>query len=133
MFKKWWQFIALCDSFIKNIDHYIRVITKLPNSEQCSKGKVKTHKYINKQNQSTTGKLWKLFCLIFKSYLNLYHLLVPNVVREACVSNMYICSLIGFNRYFVLYLMCCFGNNPLYMDFKPIKIIFYSVWYTTGT
>ena len=27
-----------------------------------------------------------------------------------------ICSLIGFNSYFVLYLMCCFGNNPLYMD-----------------
>jgi hypothetical protein len=37
----------------------IRVITKLPNSEQSNKGKVKTHKYINRQNQSTTGKLWK--------------------------------------------------------------------------
>ena len=37
----------------------IRVITKLPNSEQSSKGKVKTHKYINRQNQSTTGKLGK--------------------------------------------------------------------------
>ena len=35
----------------------IRVITKLPNSEQSYEGKVKTHKYINKQNQSTTGKL----------------------------------------------------------------------------
>jgi hypothetical protein len=35
----------------------IRVITKLPNSEQSHKGKVKTHKYINRQNQSTTGKL----------------------------------------------------------------------------
>ena len=35
----------------------IRVITKLPNSEQSDKGKVKTHKYINRQNQSTTGKL----------------------------------------------------------------------------
>ena len=34
-----------------------RVITKLPNSEQSDKGKVKTHKYINRQNQSTTGKL----------------------------------------------------------------------------
>ena len=32
---------------------------KLPNSEQSFKGKVKTHKYINRQNQSTTGKLWK--------------------------------------------------------------------------
>jgi hypothetical protein len=35
----------------------IRVITKLANSEQSAKGKVKTHKYINRQNQSTTGKL----------------------------------------------------------------------------
>jgi hypothetical protein len=35
----------------------IRVRTKLPNSEQSYKGKVKTHKYINRQNQSTTGKL----------------------------------------------------------------------------
>jgi hypothetical protein len=38
----------------------IRVITKLPNSEQSYKGKVKTHMYINRQNQSTTGKLWKI-------------------------------------------------------------------------
>jgi hypothetical protein len=37
--------------------NYIRVITKLPNSEQFYNGKVKTHKYINRQNQSTTGKL----------------------------------------------------------------------------
>ena len=35
----------------------IKVITKLPNSEQPYKGKVKTHNYINRQNQSTTGKL----------------------------------------------------------------------------
>jgi hypothetical protein len=35
----------------------IRVITILPNSEQSYKGKVKTHKYINRQNQSTTGKM----------------------------------------------------------------------------
>ncbi len=35
----------------------IRVITKLPNSEQSYKGKVKTHKSTNRQNQSTTRKL----------------------------------------------------------------------------
>ena len=29
---------------------HIRVITKLPNSVQSYKGKVKTHKYINRQN-----------------------------------------------------------------------------------
>ena len=28
-------------------------------TEQSYKGKVKTHNYINRQNQSTTGKLWK--------------------------------------------------------------------------
>ena len=37
----------------------IRVITKLPNSEPSSKGKVKTHKYINRPNRSITGKLGK--------------------------------------------------------------------------
>jgi hypothetical protein len=37
--------------------YQLRVITKLPNSEQSYKGKLKTHKYINRQNQSTTGKL----------------------------------------------------------------------------
>ena len=41
----------------------------------------------------------------------------------------YICTgnLIAFNSFFVLYLMCCFGNNPLYMDFTPIKFMFCSV------
>ena len=33
---------------------WIRVITKLPNSEQSYKGKVKTHKHIKRQIQSTT-------------------------------------------------------------------------------
>ena len=37
----------------------IRVITKLPNTEQSSKGKSKTHKSTNRQNQSTNGKLGK--------------------------------------------------------------------------
>jgi hypothetical protein len=33
-----------------SLRHSIRVITKLPNSEQSYKGKVKTHKYINRQD-----------------------------------------------------------------------------------
>jgi len=48
--------------YIKNISKHtmqIRVIIKLPNFEQSSKGKGKTHKYTNRQNQSTTGKLGK--------------------------------------------------------------------------
>ena len=39
--------------------YQIRVITKLQNTEQSSKGKVKTHISTNRQNQSTTGKLGK--------------------------------------------------------------------------
>jgi hypothetical protein len=41
----------------KKTHNCLRVITKLPNSEQSYKGKVKTHNYLNRQNQSTTGKL----------------------------------------------------------------------------
>ena len=41
------------ESFIMRI----RVITKLPNTEQSSKGKGKTYKSTNRQNQSTTEKL----------------------------------------------------------------------------
>jgi len=37
----------------------IRVITKLPNTEQSSKGKGKAHRSTNRQNQSTTRKLGK--------------------------------------------------------------------------
>jgi hypothetical protein len=61
-------FLSMCDvkvfltfTFTEYVKHHkpkpIRVITKLPNSEQSYKGKVKTHDYINRQNQSTTGKL----------------------------------------------------------------------------
>jgi hypothetical protein len=51
-----WQYIVficvvgVCVIFNKGIlvpIYWIRVITKLPNSEQSYKGKVKTHKYIN--------------------------------------------------------------------------------------
>jgi hypothetical protein len=62
-----WNSCILCKDVIKreNITQnsiyllLIRVITKLPNSEQSYKGKVKTHNYTNRQNQSITGKLWK--------------------------------------------------------------------------
>ena len=46
-------------STVRLWSQHIRVITKLPNSEQFYKAKVKTHNCINRQNQSTTGKLWK--------------------------------------------------------------------------
>ena len=53
------SFIHRVASVIRMVAGLIKVITKLPNSEQSYKGKVKTHNYINRQNQSTTGKLWK--------------------------------------------------------------------------
>ena len=42
---------------LHGIFQIIKVITKLPNSEQSYKGKVQTHNYINRQNQSTTGEM----------------------------------------------------------------------------
>ena len=51
--------INVTDIFVVASQNEIRVKTKLPNSEQSYKGKVKTYKYINRQNQSTTGKLLK--------------------------------------------------------------------------
>ena len=47
---------------------HIRVITKLPNSEQSYKGKVKTHTYINRQSQSTTGKLKTIVTLTWDKH-----------------------------------------------------------------
>jgi hypothetical protein len=46
--------MASINYFDSGISKSTRVITKLPNSEQSYKGKVKTHKNINRQNQSTT-------------------------------------------------------------------------------
>ena len=45
----WWSVLL-----VEETGGQIRVITKLLNSEQSYKGKVKTHNYINRQNQSTT-------------------------------------------------------------------------------
>ena len=59
----------------------------------------------------------------------MYHLLILNVARESWFQTS-TCSLIVFNSFFVLYLMCCFGNNPLYMDFTPTKILFCFVLYS---
>ena len=49
--------LLYCSKKLYLSNNEIKVITKLPNSEQYYKGKVQTHNYINRQNQSTTGKL----------------------------------------------------------------------------
>jgi len=51
----------------------IRVITKLPNTEQSSKGKGKTHKSTNRKKQSTTGKLGKSQWHITQQFLTLFY------------------------------------------------------------
>ena len=48
---------VFCDIKSVLLFSLIKVITKLPTFEQSYKGKVQTHNYINRQNQSTTGKL----------------------------------------------------------------------------
>jgi hypothetical protein len=54
---KYMHIVRLGASRINGLGWTIKVITKLPNSEQSYEGKVQTHNYINRQNQSTTGKL----------------------------------------------------------------------------
>ena len=42
------------NNYLQHFTLSIKVITKLSNSEQSYKGRIKTHNYINRQNQSTT-------------------------------------------------------------------------------
>jgi hypothetical protein len=48
----------------------IKVITKLPNSEQSYKGKVKTHNHINRQNQSTNRNYITTLFIFLKNLPN---------------------------------------------------------------
>jgi hypothetical protein len=77
----WWNIIC-CMSHLEDILLSIRIITKLPNAEQSYKGKVKTHKYINRQNQSTTGKLWKLLLKSLYSDTKILSKYIPSLQRR---------------------------------------------------
>jgi hypothetical protein len=68
----------------------IKVITKLPNSEQSYKGKVQTHNYINRQNQPTTGLS---LCKIVRSSVILLLPLFPIPPSLLC-SYFYIVELV---------------------------------------
>ena len=52
-------FVTQSQFFLLKYLYQIRVITKLPNTEQSSKVKGKTHKSKNRQKQLKTGKLGK--------------------------------------------------------------------------
>jgi hypothetical protein len=60
----------------------IRVITKWPNSEKSYKGKVKTHNYINRQNQSTTGKLKTVMTSEARDHILILNILFFNKLRQ---------------------------------------------------
>ena len=59
----------------------IKVITKLPNSEQSYKGKVKTHNYINRQNQSTTENCAS-YVIIFRSLILIFAFVLIYYVKK---------------------------------------------------
>jgi hypothetical protein len=61
------KIVLYLNIFLVILDVQIKVITKLPNSEQSYKGKVKTHKYINRQNQTTTTNKAIPVCLKAKN------------------------------------------------------------------
>jgi hypothetical protein len=54
----------------------MRVITKLPNSEQSYKGKVKTHKYINRQNRDVS-----VFNIYFTEFGTALTTILPNLFQ----------------------------------------------------
>jgi hypothetical protein len=55
--RRYRKYIRSCRNIFRLCRDDDKRCIKLPNSEQSYKGKVKTHNYINRKNQSTTGKL----------------------------------------------------------------------------
>jgi CRISPR/Cas system CSM-associated protein Csm3 (group 7 of RAMP superfamily) len=66
---------------IEALNMLLRVITKLPNSEQSYKGKVKTHNYINRQIQSTRS-LCPLHAIRRNQVFNSLHIINNNNNHE---------------------------------------------------
>jgi hypothetical protein len=86
----------------------IRVITKLPNSEQSNKGKVKTHNYINRPNQSTTDKLSNILIFARLQIINRFFRSrrMTKIIHQSCFCLHFISkhmSHIYYNSSFVIY------------------------------
>jgi hypothetical protein len=85
-------------------------MTKLPNSEQSNKGKVKTHKYINRQNQSTI--VGSLVCMLYFGFyymcLNLFDFRGNDLIIFGGIHGGH---LISFLCYILCVLALCLGSN----------------------
>jgi hypothetical protein len=92
---------------------FIKVITKLPNSEQSYKGKVQTHNYINRQNQSTNRLLdqgykkirlirsLKKFIFRYQYLVEIYSVSAEKIISDAfsysenvCTNNVFVCAVV---------------------------------------
>jgi hypothetical protein len=107
LFSKWVQYSYKCIISLK-FTIPIKVITKLPNSEQSYKGKVKTHNYINRQNQSTyvyvthwqknSWHFWLLYLYTFSLYENASFIIF--LAETEYISTRYWYRNINFLKYY---------------------------------
>ena len=96
----------------------IRVITKLPNSEQSYKGKVKTHNYMNRQNQSTTSPsiiTWDIRIVYNRtSHSSLHTLDIRHIVNNRTLHTRQDLQLLINNKIFHI--------SPYLSDIRHISI-----------
>jgi hypothetical protein len=112
---------------------WIKVITKLPNSEQSYKGKVQTHNYINRQNQSTTGKLWKPIHAWWGVIEALYNKYVPVICSRSVTFYWYSYPAILFSPFglFAKLLSYLDHSENIVNDSRSIMIYWFIVFNAT--
>ena len=97
--------------YLELIWYPIMVITKLPNSEQFSKEKVKTHKYINRQNQSTTWKLWKPWWPSLGTGISNFWWVESDFKAPKYVHIIYTCNKMNNEKYYIVRTVPKFQND----------------------
>ena len=117
----------------------IRVITKLPNTEQSSKGKGKTHNSTNKQNQSTTGKLgnpqWPwLGTGISKEMVGWIRFYGAKPPASIAVKRFRLSRIVVSYTYYFMFLLCLRHVYPMFpvsldCQFLIPPSIFFNVYY----
>jgi hypothetical protein len=124
---------------------YFIKIYKGVNSEQYYKGKVKTHKYINRQNQSTTGKLKTVMTLTWYTIVILGKWWVEPIKRTSPIATCgyagRFCDLSPGNRhlypvkvYIISYIVrqaICYRDYYILINWlynKKYKLRFFPFW-----